>query len=87
MISVVLLGFIVNSVQQIHAERKQLKKIEEILVRKQNLAFVSKLGLRNDSVDRGGMTEAEFILSILEHLGTVDHQRDIVPWSQVTSLR
>ncbi len=87
LIAVVLTGFIVNSVQQIHVERKLLRKVEDVLVKKQHLDFIAELsGLDGRGGKQGGITEAEFVLAILEHLGTVDRKKDIAPWIQVNGF-
>ena len=39
-LSVVLLGFVVNNLQQLKAERKQLTKVHAMLVKKSQLEFL-----------------------------------------------
>lgn len=57
---------------------EQLKKDEEVLLKKKNMAFIADL-------DKGkGVTEGQFILAVLEHLGTVDYEKDVKPWQEVS---
>lgn len=78
LVSVVLLAFIVNSIQQLKSEKDQLEKIKEILIKKTNLEFLKNIN------DGKGVNEAEFVLAILAHLGTIDNERDVDPWIAVS---
>lgn len=78
--STVLSAFIYNSIQILHAEKKKMQKLQAKLEKQQDLEFLADL-------DYGeGITESEFILAILEHLGTLSKERDIMPWKQVIIL-
>ncbi len=36
------------------------------------------------ALDRGdGVNESDFILAVLQHIGTLNLERDIVPWKKV----
>lgn len=75
--SVILAAFAVNNFNMVRAERKQLKRLEEMMEKRQHLDFISKL-------DKGsGISESEFILAVLEHIGTLDREKDIKPWVEV----
>ncbi len=51
-----------------------MKQLQAKLERQQNLDFLAEL-------DKGdGVGESDFILAILEHNGTLNRDRDIVPW-------
>jgi hypothetical protein len=74
--STVLFAFAFNTFNIIQAEMEQLKKDEEVLLKKKNMAFIADL-------DKGkGVTEGQFILAVLEHLGTVDYEKDVKPWQE-----
>lgn len=61
----------------VRAERKQLKRFEDMMIKRQEMTFLSEL-------DSGkGVTEPEFILAILEHLGVLNQEKDIKPWIEV----
>lgn len=78
--STLLSAFIYNSIQLLHAEKKQIRKLQEKLKKRQDLNFLAEL-------DRGdGVKEADFILAVLEHIGTVSRERDILPWKKVSLL-
>jgi hypothetical protein len=50
------------------------------MARKRELNFIAEL-------DRGqGITEGQFIFAILEHLGTIDFDKDVKPWKDVCSF-
>ncbi len=58
----------------IHVEVKKMKRLQAKLERQQNLDFLAEL-------DKGdGVGESDFILAILEHNGTLNRDRAIVPW-------
>lgn len=79
--STVLFTFAFNTFNLIQAELKQLKKEEDLLVKKQNMAFISEL-------DKGkGVTEGQFILAVLEHLGTLNYEKDVKQWQEVSFVR
>lgn len=77
--STVLFAFAFNTFNLIQEEVKQLKKEEDILAKKQDMGFLAKL-------DKGkGITEGQFVLAVLEHLGTIDYEKDVKPWQEVIS--
>jgi hypothetical protein len=79
-LSVVLLTFAVHNIADIHQERKRQGKMLAVAERKQMLGQIEQL-------DQGdGVGEAEFVLAVLEQLGTIDRARDIEPWVKVYSL-
>lgn len=60
----------------IREEQRELALLEEITVKKKDLAFISEL-------DQGqGVSEGQFILAVLEHLGTLNFEKDIKPWRE-----
>lgn len=60
----------------IREEQRELALLEEITVKKKDLAFISEL-------DQGqGVSEGQFILAVLEHLGTLNFDKDIKPWRE-----
>lgn len=79
--STVLFAFAFNNFNLIQEEVKQLKKEQEILEKKKNMGFIAEL-------DKGkGVTEHQFILAVLEHLGTLDYEKDVLPWKEVSFCR
>eukprot|EP01033_Poteriospumella_lacustris_P017192 gene17192-12299_t len=50
-----------------------MEKEEEILARKQEMGFIADLDKGN------GVTEGQFILAALEHLGTLNFEKDVKP--------
>jgi hypothetical protein len=64
----------------LYAEKKQVRKLQDKLKKRQDLEFLAEL-------DRGdGVKEADFILAVLEHIGTLNRERDISPWKKVSPL-
>lgn len=63
----------------LRAQRRQLDKIEKTKLRAKDLHFLV-------GMDQGdGVTEDQFILAILKHLGKVDQENDIDPWLMVSN--
>jgi hypothetical protein len=54
-----------------------MEKEEEILARKQEMGFIADLDKGN------GVTEGQFILAALEHLGTLNFEKDVKPSQEV----
>ena len=77
MISVTLLGIAIQNLYSLIRNRKILAKRKELLLIQQKLRF---LATHNES---NGIGKYQFVLTILEHIGTLDHEKDIVPWLQV----
>ncbi len=74
--STLLSAFIYNTIQLLHAEVKQMRRLQAKLQRQQNLDFLAEM-------DQGdGVREAEFVLAILEHNGTLNRERDVDPWKR-----
>eukprot|EP01039_Chlorochromonas_danica_P012313 gene12313-14047_t len=71
--STVLFAFAFNTFNLIQEELKQMEKEEEILARKQEMGFIADLDKGN------GVTEGQFILAALEHLGTLNFEKDVKP--------
>lgn len=57
-----------------------MEKEEEILARKQEMGFIADLDKGN------GVTEGQFILAVLEHLGTLNFEKDVKPWQEVQQI-
>eukprot|EP01033_Poteriospumella_lacustris_P008673 gene8674-6238_t len=74
--STVLFAFAFNTFNLIQEELKQMEKEEEILARKQEMGFIADLDKGN------GVTEGQFILAVLEHLGTLNYEKDVKPWQE-----
>jgi hypothetical protein len=75
--STVLLGFAIQNFQMIKSEEKYLKTVQKMKLKMKDLSFLSNL----DSGD--GISEEQFVLAMLSHLGTVKFDRDIQPWIEV----
>lgn len=51
---------------------------EEILLKRRELQFLVDL-------DKGdGVSEEQFVLAILEHIGVLNRDKDILPWVEVS---
>jgi hypothetical protein len=61
-------------------EKKQVQKLQERLKKQKDMSFLMKLDKGN------GVSQAEFILASLEHIGILDRQCDIEPWITVSSF-
>ena len=62
----------------LRAQKKQLSKIEKMKLKEKDLFFLEGLDVAGN-----GITQEQFILSILQHLGKVDFDTDIEPWMKV----
>ena len=79
-ISVTLLGLAIQNLYSLIRNRKVLAQRKELLVLQQKLHFLA------DMNEGRGVNKFEFVLTILEHIGTLDHDKDIAPWLQVTVI-
>lgn len=77
-LSTITFAFAYNQVSLLRAEQEQAKQMEELLERRKDLGFIADLDQGN------GVAEGTFILAILEHLGTLDFEKDIKPWKDVS---
>lgn len=77
LLSTTLLGLAINNVYTLLQNRKFLSQ------RKQLLKLQRKLHFLADMNDGRGVNKFEFVLTILEHIGTLDHDKDIAPWLKV----
>lgn len=76
-ISVTLLGLAIQNLYSLIRNRKILAKRKELLLIQQKLRFLA------DCNETHGVGRYQFVLTILEHIGTLDHEKDIAPWLQV----
>ncbi len=65
----------------VKAQQKQLEKIENMSIRGKDLRFLVEL-----DHDGKGVSEERFILAILQHIGKIDYEEDVMPWLQVSDL-
>lgn len=65
----------------VQAQKKQLERIERMTLRAKDLRFLCDLDENGD-----GISEEKFVLSILQHLGKIDHEQDVKPWLEVSEL-
>lgn len=75
-----LFGFSINNFQVLKAQEKQYEKLKNINLKRQDLHFLKTL----DTGD--GITKEQFVLALLVHLGTVDANKDVKPWLEVSWL-
>ena len=78
--STILLAFAIRNVRNVHLERKQLKKKLEFAERQQTLDQLKLLDTGN------GVPRDTFILAVLEQLGVINHDADVLPWIQVRTF-
>lgn len=76
-VSVTLLGLAIQNLYSLIRNRKVLAQRKELLVLQRKLHFLA--GLNGGH----GLNKYEFVLTILEHIGTLDHEKDIAPWLEV----
>lgn len=76
--STFLAAFTLNTYQVLREEKKEVKRLQERLQRQKDMSFLMKLDKGN------GVSQAEFILASLDHIGVLDRQRDIEPWITVS---
>lgn len=55
-----------------------MKEIENKLSKLKNMDFITDL-----DADGQGVSESQFVLAILKHIGTLDKISDIDPWIKV----
>lgn len=73
--STVLLAFVVNNINSLAEQQVAMEELQEKLTKASDLQFLATL-----NNGQGRISESQFILSILEHIGTIDRERDITPW-------
>ena len=78
-LSVTLLGLSIQNLYALLRNRKVLAKRKELLQLQRKLHFLADLN------DGRGVGRFEFVLTILEHIGTLDHDKDIAPWLKVST--
>lgn len=77
LLSVTLLALAINNLYALIRNRKVLSQRKDMLQLQQKLHFLA------DVNDGRGVNKFEFVLTILEHIGTLDHDKDIAPWLKV----
>jgi hypothetical protein len=77
-ISTALLGLAINNIYALSQNRKVLHQRRTMLKLQRKLHFLA------DMNEGRGVNKWEFVLTILEHIGTLDHDKDIVPWVRVS---
>jgi hypothetical protein len=80
-LSTILLAFAISNLSSVLRERSRIKKILKIAQRKQTLDRLKELDTGN------GVAKDTFVLAVLEQLGVLDRERDIMPWIKVTAYR
>lgn len=76
-LSVILLAFAIANITDIYQERKRLGKMLAVAQRMQTLDKLKEL-------DTGhGVPRDTFVLAVLEQLGVLDRENDILPWIKV----
>ncbi len=75
--STVLSAFAFNNFQLLQAEKKNIEKFKKKLEKQGDLTFLCALDNGN------GLTQPEFVLALLEHLGTIDYKKDVKPLIEV----
>lgn len=78
LVSTTLLALAINNLYTLIQNRKYLSQ------RKQLLKLEKKLHFLADMNDGCGVSKFEFVLTILEHIGKLDHASDIAPWLKVS---
>eukprot|EP01039_Chlorochromonas_danica_P008307 gene8307-9158_t len=72
--STLLFAFAFNNLQVLRAKRKQMHKMESMLMKRKELSFLLDL-------DKGpGVARDEFVLALLLHFGSIDYENDVLPW-------
>lgn len=80
LLSTVLLAMTANNYFVITRHRELIAHKQDVLQRQLELHFLA------DMNEGRGVNKYEFVLAVLEHIGTLDHNKDIAPWLKV-SLR
>jgi hypothetical protein len=75
--STVLSAFAFNNFQLWQAEKKNIERFNRKLEKQKDLTFLSSLDEGN------GLTQSEFVLALLQHLGTIDYKKDVKPLIEV----
>ena len=78
--SSVLAAFAFNNFTMMQAERKHLIRLREKIQKQQSFDILKSM----DDGSGRGVTESEFILAVLKHLGTLNEETDIAPWREVS---
>ena len=79
-LSTTLLSLAINNIYAVIQNRKVLNERRSLLKLQRRLHFLADLN------DGRGVGKFEFVLNILEHIGTLDHDKDIAPWLKVRSI-
>ena len=75
--STLLVGFAISNFAAARRKRKQIFKFSGMLQKKRDLDVLMEL-------DKGdGVTESEFVLAVLEHIGVIDSVQHVAPWKEV----
>lgn len=61
--------------------KREILKRQVMMLKRRDLHTVAEL----DNGD--GISEAQFVLAILERIGVLDHRNDISPWIEVSIYR
>ena len=70
-----------SNLHLMNAGLRLLNEDEDRTQKRQNFEFLVNMDTGN------GLTQAEFVLAILEQQGVVDRERDVMPWVEVGSGR
>ena len=76
--STILVAYAINNFNNLLRGQSLLKKKEQMLLQEQTLNFIADLN------NGEGVNKHEFVLAILQHIGTLDRERDIDPWMRVS---
>lgn len=79
--STILVAFAINNMNEARLKRQQILKVSEMLLRNKDVNFLTEL-----DVEGQGVTESEFVLSILLKLGVIDEEQDISQWRSVSAM-
>ena len=78
--STILLAYGFNNLQNLKDEQEKLRKAHEFTRKKQTLSKIKDLDKGN------GVPQDTFVLAVLEHLGVIDHDKDVEPWIKVCNI-
>ncbi len=76
--STVLVAFAIHNMNEARAKKQQILKVSEMLLRNKDISFLNELDVEGD-----GISESEFVLSILVKLGAVEEDQDLAQWRAV----
>lgn len=79
LVSTSLLALAINNLYTLIQNRKYLSQRKQLLKLEKKLHFLADLN------DGCGVSKFEFVLTILEHIGKLDHNTDIAPWLKVST--